>query len=142
AAALGLAAGGTSTAGAATTTNNLSFDLIIDGDVGNPISVTLDAGYADIDAVLDDLNDVQLLGSGVVASLNGDGELTFTNSVTSGTDSSILLTNIAGDDAVNGAAALGIVAGSAFGAAGTDAEFAISDGTNSGVITLTDDYSA
>ncbi|MDO8908109.1 MAG: flagellin [Pseudohongiella sp.] len=141
AATLGLAAG-VSNQGTATTTNALSFDIIVDGNVGSPISVTLGSSYADMDAVLTDLNDNQLDGTGVVASLNADGFLTFTNSNTTGTASSILLTNISGDDAVAGAAALGIVAGSAFGAAGTDSELTISDGTTEVTIALTADYSA
>lgn len=146
AAALGLTAGagGAQTAaGVRTETQNLSFDLIVDGDVGNAISVTLNAGYADITAVLTDLNDNQLDGTGVVASLNGDGQLTFTNTNSTGTASSILLTNLSGDDAVAGAAALGLAAGSAFGEAGvyTDSGLTISDGTNTVNIALTDDYS-
>ncbi|MCB1665326.1 MAG: hypothetical protein KDI28_06070 [Pseudomonadales bacterium] len=135
--------GAETTPGVATETNNLSFDLILDGAVGSPVSITLDQAYANIAAVLTDLNTVQLVGTDITASVDGTtGFLTFTNDATTGTSSSILLTNITGDDSVNGAAALGIVAGSAFGADGTDADFNISDGSASGVITLSGDYSA
>ena len=147
AAALGLTAGAggaETTAGVATETDAISFQVIIDGDVGNAIDVTLDQDYTgDTDNVqfLADIN--AQLGADVTASADPDtGFLTFTNNATTGTDSTILVTNITGDNAVAMAATVGLTTGSGTGAAGTDAEFAISDGTVSGVITLTDDYSA
>jgi flagellin len=142
---LGLGGGGgaTTTLGVATETNNLTFDIIIDGDVGNPINVTLDINAANNAALLTELNTNQLAGTDVTASIDATtGFLTFTNTATTGTSSSILITNIAGDEAVAGAAAIGLVTASAFGAAGTDADFRISDGSASGDIILTGNYSA
>jgi flagellin len=131
------------TTGDKTETNNLSFDIIIDGDVANPISVTIAGDYtgaADNTAFLAEINGQ--LGGSVVASVNADGFLTFTNATTTGPSSSILVTNITGDEAAAGAAAIGLVSGSAFGADGTDSGLTISDGTNSVEIALTGDYSA
>ncbi|MGJ8690355.1 MAG: flagellin [Gammaproteobacteria bacterium] len=126
-------------AGVETDNNTLNFDLVIDGDVGNPHSLSLAAG-ANTAAILVDLS-AQLSGTGITATLNADDQLTFTNTNSTGTSSSILLTNITGDDAAAGAAALGITAGSEFGIEGTDGDFTISDGTYTGDITLSGDYS-
>lgn len=141
AATLGLV-GGANVGGVATETNNLSFDLVLDGNIGSPFTVNLTTSVTDNASLLTALG-TALTGSGVTASIDaGTGLLTFTNTNSTGTSSSILLTNIVGDDAVAGAAALGLVTGSAFGTAGNNADFNISDGTNSGVITLAADYSA
>ena len=138
---LGLDNSSASVAAAASTNNNLSFDLVLDGAVGSPFTVNLTTDVTDNATLLTALG-TALSGSGVTASIAaGTGLLTFTNTNSTGTSSSILLTNIVGDDAVAGAAALGLVTGSAFGEIGKNADFNISDGTNSGVITLTADYS-
>ncbi len=137
-----LVGGAETQAGIATETDAISFDVVVDGDVANAQTVTLDQDYslaADNVAFLADIN-AQL--SGVTASVDADtGFLTFTNTASTGTDSTLLVTNITGDNAVAVAATIGLTTGSGTGAAGTDAEFNLSDGTDSGTITLTGDYS-
>lgn len=132
----------TDTAAVASNTNNLSFEIIIDGDVANPIAVTLDSNVTNNNDLLTALNG-QLTGTGVTASVDGTtGFLTFTNTNTTGTSSSILVTNITGDNVAAGTAAIGLVSGSDFGEAATDSALTISDGTTSVEIALTGDYSA
>mgnify|MGYP001627124539 CR=1 FL=1 len=141
---LGLDSGSlvTDTAAVASDTNNLSFEIIIDGDVANPIAVTLDSNVTNNTDLLTALNG-QLTGTGVTASVDGTtGFLTFTNTNTTGTSSSILVTNITGDNVAAGTAAIGLVSGSDFGEAATDSALTISDGTTSVEIALTGDYSA
>lgn len=135
-------AGATTTPGVATETDAISFDVVVDGDVANAQTVTLDQDYslaADNTQFLADIN-AQL--TDVTASVDaGTGFLTFSNTASTGTDSTLLVTNITGDNAVAVAATIGLTTGSGTGAAGTDAEFNLSDGTDSGTITLSGDYS-
>ena len=149
AATLGLTGGSggvETTTGVATVNATISFEVIVDGNVGNPTVVTLTDDYGADVANAQLLLDIQAqLDAGdydVTVGVDGTtGFLTFTNNESTGTSSTILVTNIQGDDAATGAAAIGLVAASGAGAAGSDADFNLSDGTNSGTITLNTDYS-